>query len=50
MYHLQLEELNWRLNLTMAQSGRSKLKQPDAMLEFVVKEGQVRDVRVMNIY
>ena len=37
----QLEEVNWRQNLTMAQSGRSKLKQPNALFEFVVKEGEV---------
>ena len=38
---LQLEEVNWRQNLTMAQSGRSKLKQPNAFFEFVIKEGEV---------
>ncbi len=37
----QLEEVNWRQNLTMAQSGRSKLKQPNALFEFVIKEGEV---------
>lgn len=40
-YVFQLEEVNWRQNLTMAQSGRAKLKQPNAMFEFVIKEGEV---------
>lgn len=40
---LQLEEVNWRQNLTMAQSGRSKLKQPNALFEFVIKEGEVSE-------
>ena len=42
---LQLEEVNWRQNLTMAQSGRSKLKQPNALFEFVIKEGEVSTLR-----
>lgn len=42
-YPKQLEEVNWRQNLTMAQSGRSKLKQPNALFEFVIKEGEERE-------
>ena len=37
----QLEEVKWRLNLQMAQSSRSKMKTPNALFEFVVKEGKV---------
>ncbi|XP_072037978.1 COMM domain-containing protein 10-like [Amphiura filiformis] len=32
----QLEEVNWRLNLQMAQSSKTKMKKPNAMFEFVV--------------
>ena len=39
--HTQLEEVKWRLNLQMAQSSRSKMKAPNALFEFVVKEGEV---------
>lgn len=42
-YPKQLEEVNWRQNLTMAQTGRSKLKQPNALFEFVIKEGEERE-------
>ena len=31
----------------MAQSGRSKLKQPNALFEFVIKEGEVRWIEVV---
>jgi len=41
-YPKQLEEVKWRLNLQMAQSSRSKMKVPNALFEFVVKEGEVR--------
>ncbi|KAK7481601.1 hypothetical protein BaRGS_00027117 [Batillaria attramentaria] len=34
----QLEEVNWRLNLQMAQSSMSKMKLPNAMFEFGVKD------------
>ncbi|PIK51456.1 putative COMM domain-containing protein 10 isoform X2 [Apostichopus japonicus] len=32
----QLQDVNWRLNLQMAQADRSKMKSPNAMFEFVV--------------
>ncbi|XP_076443796.1 COMM domain-containing protein 10-like [Babylonia areolata] len=34
----QLEEVNWRLNLQLAQSSRSKMKEPNAMFEFGVRD------------
>ena len=39
---VQLEDVNWRLNLQMAQSTRAKMKQPNALFEFSVREGEVR--------
>ena len=38
---MQLEDVNWRLNIQMAQSTKSKLKQPNALVELVVKDGEV---------
>ena len=37
----QLEEVNWRLSLQMAQSSQAKMKQPSAVFELAVKEGEV---------
>lgn len=42
-YPKQLEEVNWRLNLQMAQSSRAKMKMPNALFEFVVKEGESKE-------
>jgi hypothetical protein len=39
-YPRQLEEVNWRLNLQMAQASKSKMKLPNAMFEFVVAGDQ----------
>ena len=33
----------------MAQSGRSKLKQPNAQFEFVIKEGEVRPSQYVSL-
>ncbi len=46
--HTQLEEVNWRLNLQMAQSSRSKMKLPNALFEFVVSDGEVRGFRAYH--
>ncbi|XP_064390371.1 COMM domain-containing protein 10-like [Halichondria panicea] len=42
-YPKQLEDVKWRLNLQMAQSTRSKMKQPNALFEFSVREGEEVD-------
>ncbi|XP_062516902.1 COMM domain-containing protein 10-like [Corticium candelabrum] len=39
-YPKQLEEVNWRLNLEMAQASKSKMKVPNAMFEFVISGSQ----------
>ena len=38
---VQLEEVKWRLNLQLAQSGRTKMKLPNALFEFSIKDGEV---------
>ena len=44
---LQLEDVNWRLNLQMAQANKSKLKIPNALFELGVKD-QNTEVTVFN--
>lgn len=34
----RLEEINWRLNLQMAQSNKSKMKLPNAMFELKIND------------
>ena len=34
----QLEDVNWRLNLQMAQASRSRMKEPNAMFQFTVND------------
>jgi hypothetical protein len=36
--YFQLESVNWRLNLQMAQSNKVKMKVPNAMFEFNVTD------------
>jgi hypothetical protein len=42
-YPKQLESVNWRLNLSMAQSSQSKLKQPNAQFELGVRDGEITE-------
>ena len=37
----QLEGINWRLNLSMAQPSQDKMKLPNAQFEFGIKTGEV---------
>ena len=37
----QLEGINWRLNLSMAQPSQAKMKLPNAQIEFDIKTGEV---------
>ena len=37
----QLDGINWRLNLSMAQASQSKMKLPNAQFEFGIKTGEV---------
>ena len=37
----QLEGINWRLNLSMAQPSQAKMKLPNAQIEFGIKTGEV---------
>jgi hypothetical protein len=46
-YPKQLDEVKWRLNLQIAQSSRTKMKLPNALFEFGIKDGEEEDrVRV----
>jgi hypothetical protein len=46
-YPKQLDEVKWRLNLQIAQSSRTKMKLPNALFEFGIKDGEEKDrVRV----
>ena len=45
---LQLEEINWRLNLQLAQSTQSKMKLPNAMFELGVRD-ENSGVRVITV-
>ena len=37
----QLDGINWRLNLSMAQASQAKMKLPNAQFEFGIKTGEV---------
>ena len=37
----QLDGINWRLNLSMAQPSQAKMKLPNAQFEFGIKTGEV---------
>ena len=41
----QLEEVNWRLNLQMAQASKTKMKKPNAMFELVVSGEKEDDTK-----
>ncbi|KAL3867481.1 hypothetical protein ACJMK2_044683 [Sinanodonta woodiana] len=41
--HKQLEDINWRLNLQMAQASKTKMKLPNAMFELGVKDENTQE-------